>query len=370
MKNFYPLMFLFIARLTWAEEYCVDNTQDLLNALSVVNGVNEPSHIKLVQGDYHPIHNGQGSFGVVWLHNTPHHLEISGGWLLHNGQCTEDLSVANPMDTRLLGDQTVRGFDVEVGSEPLNLTLRNLSIMGGTSPPPAIAGYFTYGAGLKIQRPGQDHFVGNVVLDRLFFSENHGYNASALFVDGASHLLVRNSVFYHNRNYQNHSIIIHTPDDARTYFVNNFVHGNYRLNANDPSSAASFATQGNGQVFIANSGFYINDVEDLHLAGDGLGAHWLVHNHYLNLAGIAPVIEVNNLNDSVIYMSNDYIPYIHSPYINAGTTPDPNLQHLFEHQWDPGELDFWGEVRNHGGGIDVGASEHRLDLVFKAAFEN
>ncbi len=369
MKPFITTALLLIAGLVRAADICVSTPEGFQQALNLAASNQEANHIMLVQEEYRATQSGT-NFGFKWYHSSADPLVISGGWLLENNQCVEPSEPAEPRDTVINGGAFDRGFEVLVGAQDINLTLTNLFIKFGSSPPP-IVGYLTRGAGIKIANINATPFGGVVVLDRLLLQDNYGVNAAALYVSGAEHLVVRNSAFFRNRASHYGGLLIEVPATGRLYFVNNTFRGNQTINTDpNPHVAAEFSGVLGSEILIANNIFWGNDyMLDVLLTGSDDAEIWLLNNHFNYLEGLVPDVDSDNFHNPVIEISNDYIPHIGSSYINAAFMPDPGQAGQFIHDWSPGHLDFMGQPRIHGGGLDISAGEESVLLVFKADFD-
>ena len=353
-----------------AADFCIDTSEGFQLALDVASSNQESNHIMLVQGLYRATESGVPNTGFKWFHSDVQPLVISGGWLKIQDQCVAPDVPVDPRETVINGGFFDRGFEVVVGQQEINLTITNLEIRFGSSPPP-INGFLTRGAGMKIASASQSQFAGSILLDRILLQDNNGVNAAALYVEGAEHVVVRNSVFLSNRPSHYGTSLITVPDGGRAYFVNNVFRGNHVLNlVNDPHAAAEFHAEPNSQTLIANNLFWANDnFSDVLLTGDAFAERWLVNNLVFYVNGVRPTVDVGNFASQVIEISNDWIPHVDSEYINAAFSPDPNLTHLFEHAWQPGPMDIMGNIRVYGGGLDIGPGEETELLVFKNNFD-
>ncbi len=371
---FFPCLILLAGLLLSSEvntaDYCVTNGLSFQQALNDAATNAESNHIKLVQGTFFATDSGVNNTGFKWYHNNAQPLVISGGWEMENGQCEAPLIVADPTTTIIHGGLFDRGFEVFVGAAAIDLTLTNLYIKFGSSPPPII-GYLTSGAGIKIASESNDQFFGKVLIDRVMFEDNFGINASALYINGAEHLVIRNSVFHKNRPSHYGTALIHVPDGGRAYFVNNVSRGNNILNqVDDPHAAIEFLSSPNSQVMVANNIFWANSGQlDILFSGDQTAERWLVKNMIYYLDGELPTVDQDNFIIQVLTIGNDWIPYVDSIFVNTAFHPEPNLTHLFEHDWQPGPVDLKGQPRVYGGGLDIGAAEHTSRLVFKSGFD-
>lgn len=370
MKSFVTFGLLLIAGYSQAADFCVDTGLSLQQALDNAASNQEANHIKLVQGQFNAIDTGVNNTGFKFHHESADALIISGGWLKQSGQCVAPPVPAEPRDTVINGNAFDRAFEVFVGAAPLNFTFTNVTLKFGTSPPP-IVGFLTRGAGLKIASSIQAQYGGMVLLDRLFLQDNHGVNSAALYVTGAEHVVVRNSAFFRNRASHYGGLLIEVPTGGRLYFVNNTYRGNQTTHS-DPDAAgeAEFSGAVGSQMLVGNSIFWGNDgLLDLAFTGAEDADVYLLNNHFNHLDGWLPDVEQDNMYQSVIEISNDYIPFIGSPYINAAFMPDQSQAGQFIHDWSPGSLDFMGQPRINGGGLDISAGEENLFLVFQADFE-
>ncbi|MEZ5472818.1 MAG: hypothetical protein R3E90_13690 [Marinicella sp.] len=370
MKSFVIMGLLLTAGLTQAADFCVDSGLAFQQALDTAALNQQANHIQLVQGQFNAVDSGVNNTGFKFHHSSADPLIISGGWLLQNGLCVVPTVPAEPRDTVINGNAFDRAFEVFVGAAPLNFTFTNVYLKFGSSPPP-IVGHLTRGAGLKIASTIQAQYAGTVVLDRLYLQDNHGVNSAALYVSGAEHVLVRNSAFFRNRASHYGGLLIEVPSGGRLYFVNNTYRGNQTTNSDlDAAGEAEFWGEAGSQLLVANNIFWGNDgLLDLAFTGSVDADVWLLNNHFNHLDGWLPDVDQNNMYQSIIDINNDYIPFIDSPYINAGFLPDPNQAGQFIHDWSPGSLDFMGQNRINGGGLDISAGEENIVLVFQADFD-
>lgn len=352
------LVLLHISCSLKAGEFCVNDTFELRSALTIADNNNAHDVIKIAEGNY--ITNG-----VAFSYNDLNgkDLEISGGWSpVLNNPCGQQLG-GNPYGTILDGDNSSNILNIETKSVA-NVVVSGIAFINGLDAT-------GFGAGLKIMNnsatASEQFFIENNV-----FINNESVWASALYLNGADEVIVRNNLFFSN---------IVTDGNVTTIFMNNgyglyFTNNTMILNnaENESGSGIHLSVNGTSQALVANNVLKDNLTFNIYLGGNG--NIYLKNNDLGSLGGPNnPLENVGNINLPPRFESGlfNFFPSAISPLVNAGVKPCSICPFPvpFDESWGLGATDLMGYVRNQNGGVDIGAIEsiHVPDLIFWGIFE-
>lgn len=345
-----------------AAEFCVTNSLELQNALELAANNAQNNHIQLVSGYYPTEFNGLPDQGFKYISASSSALEISGGWRLSNNgaNCYQTRVVASAYETLLAGGGADQVLSIAAGNSDAPITVSNLSITDG----------FPYDVnnhtgGLWIRGHLSTGMADDVLLDRLVFINNKGSYSSALLIESAGRVDVRNSLFLSNTAGFNDTVAVKTISSQTTYFTNNTVVSNHTL---DPEgrSGVLLRNYGSGGSLAANNIFWNNTKWDV--VFDGIATnHHLIYNILESSIGNQGTTVANSNEDPLF--NHDFTLSHLSPAIDAGIAPpesQPNPP--IELDWTIGDKDMLGHGRNQGQNVDLGAMENP-DTLFFNGFE-
>ncbi len=340
-----------------AAEFCISSASALRTALATAESNNEDDVIKIRAGFFTT--NGS-TFSYDAVGNWD--LEISGGWApIINNSCG-----IQPGSVTILDGQTVvRVMEITVSGDA-NVTVSDLTFVNG------LANFF--GAGLEINRVGDNLGSGAVTVERSVFLNNESVSASsALHIRGSRVTEVQNNLFAANRTGGLHTVTIGQIDAYGIYFINNTVISNVAesklvAGAGGDVAGVYLLASGTSKILVANNVLLDNGVQDLLVSGES--DFYFIHNNVGVTNGMAPVVSFGNFNLPPRFESGllDFTPTATSPLVNAGISPcfvcpiDPP----FDQTWQLGDVDLGGNDRVQNGRPDIGAYEspHIGDLIF------
>ncbi|WP_223787413.1 hypothetical protein [Marinicella meishanensis] len=372
MRNSLILVALLWPPLMQAASFCVNDSAELVDALSEANNNGQDDVIRIRNGDYLIVNNEP----FRWLNLEPHDLVISGGWEPFN-QFDCMIQSGTPYDTTLDGDDSAAVLYLQItGGDEANLVVENLTISNGRTTA------VNESAGLRILNQGNPN-ASEVLIDQVLFLGNDGVNGAGLYYLGTGQLTVRNSVFMFNNTDSGDGVanIAMSANAPGVYFINNTLINN---SSDDPSTAATNVSGlllnlnwDNGdtpEALLANNLFWYQSSNDFYVTFSG-GLTHLFHNNYENGGGL---IEASGRNRSVPPALSPFLlnftPEPGSPLIDAGLSmgdPIPNAS-AFINNWDHGSEDFDRGIitRIHNNQVDIGAVESDWDeLIFKSDFD-
>ena len=346
--------------ITTATEFCVSTPQELQTALWTAEGNGDDNHIKIVTGIYSTLDNGSLNQGFQYSNSGPEELIISGGWRQTSpgSNCFISRILATAYETVLTGAGVDRVLEIAAGNSSANVTVYNLSIQSGFP-----YSNFNHTGGLYIAGASTTDLVNDVVIERVVFIGNEANASSALRIESAGRVEVKNSLFRNNTVNNAYTASITSNSVETIYLTNNTVVNNESTNS---IGGIILWNAGSGGSVAANNIMWNNDVRDIVFSGISANHH-LLHNIVQDVTGNAG-IDIGN-SDVNPQLNTDFSLSHTSPAIDSGVSPLQNQPNPpIELDWFVGERDLLGYPREMGATVDKGAIEV-VDNIFTHGFE-
>jgi len=363
MKIFYLIVSVLLISITatvHSANFCVTTTTELQQALDVAGNNSETNTIKVAQGSY-----AAPTGGFKYLTLTSPALKISGGWSLSAGDPCAVQTSRSPFDTVLDG-QSIDRVLLIASSISNNMQISNLAFINGF-----VTGVNQDGGGVKISTITNSV---EIVFENNAFINNHAAIGSALWSEGSSKLVIRNSLFAANHSEQSSTVNLSQINGWGVYFTNNTVIENTTDgNTTFPVSGLRIYTIEPSNIFVANNVLWNNQSSDLWLGGTGI--KYLRNNDIGTNSGFPADEDSDNISLAPIFVPDSitYVPALGSPLTNNGLlAPQPiPIPTEFENDWALGDKDILGNPRVQDTGVDIGAFESSPppDLIFVDGFE-
>ena len=334
--------------------FCASNSGGLQIILDAIEDSGDAHEVRLVDGLYEV---PMGGFEVDLSNDTS--LNISGGWSEFFGNPCGQQITGNAFNTILDGMGTDPVFKI-TASDNSDITVSHLYFASGF-----VSGNNARGGGLRIT--GLEGFVGYVVVENNAFINNEAKFGGALSINRGFRVDVRNNLFSFNHTEFGAAVEIVT-DAFGVYFNNNTVFGNTTDDTDPDSAVGLFLSVIGSSGLVANNIFWDNDLHDLKVIG---GYSYFKFNNYESYFGSIDEVEMNTqqepeFEDGFV----GFIPVYNSPLVNGGTQPLSIAPIPFEHGWEVGTHDLYGNPRIQNAQIDIGAIESpHGDLIYFDGFE-
>ncbi|WP_395373907.1 right-handed parallel beta-helix repeat-containing protein [Marinicella sp. W31] len=354
-----------ITTISYAEEFCVTSSVELITALIIAEQNQEANTIRIKKGTYiAPIG------GFKYITDKDDDIEISGGWVsLLNDPCNFQLP-NSPAETFLDGNSENRVMDISIGAIDAVVSVSGIGFMNGYS---NVDG--DKAAGLRINA-SQLNSNSSITLENNSFVNNTSELSAGLELNtSAGLMIVRNNLFTLNHStaitdkYSPTTFIINPDNSQKLYFTNNTVVDNVG------GGTFIFQAQDSAKALIANNIFWKNGgVMDLELFGSGYD--FLRHNNIGIQTGSPADEQFGNVSEMPLFEagSMNFTPSVYSTAVGGGIRP-PDLHPIpipFELDWNIGTTDLEGNLRWQGFEIDMGAVEspHTVQQAESPIFEN
>jgi len=336
-----------------AATFCVSNTTELRNALSIAGSNNSFDTIRVTIGDYQT--NGTA---FSFYDDFGHGLEISGGWTqVTNLPCSAQLGTGL-YHTVLDADMSSAVMTMLL-TDAASISVSNLAFINGLS---------SDVAGLEIRKfDPDDVFTGTYTLEHNVFVNNEGNDTSALSLKGFDRLDVRNNLFLDNRSAFASVLSIEENLGAEIVVNNNTLVNN--------EGAVRVSLYGSAQLLVANNTMRSNYTWDLFVYS---GEDWYLYNNNIGdiFSSEDPLVNSRNFKLPNRFASgiDNFTPDTDSPLIDSGRTPCGLFCPFplpFANDWQLGSHDLEGVIRELGAAPDVGAfeSSHTQDIIFMHVFD-
>ena len=337
-----------------AAVFCASNSGGLQIILDAIEDSGDAHEVRLVDGLYEaPV----GGFEVDLTNDTS--IDISGGWSEFFGNpCGQQLT-GNAFNTVLDGMGTEQILHV-IARDNSDIKVSHLYFASGF-----VTGVTGRGGGLRIT--GLEGFVGYVVVENNAFINNSARFGGALNISRGFRVDVRNNLFAYNHTEVGAAVEI-VSGELGAYFNNNTVYGNTTDDTDPEWTAGLFLSVIDSSGLVANNIFWNNDLHDLKITG---GNSYFKFNDYESYVGNFDHVEMNiQVEPEFENGFVGYIPVYDSPLVNGGTQPLAITPTPFEHGWEVGSTDLYGNPRIQNTQIDIGATESpHGDLIFMDGFE-
>jgi len=349
------MVLLWSSSISYAEEFCVSDRYELMQALFIAQSNNQSDVIKIKPGDYLSPANGFRYDGE----SEDYDLSISGGWVDGIGvgsgtACASQLP--HVFITNINGENIHRILWVSIGVNS-KLSVKRLSFNKG------FLGLdhneLNRGAGLLVRTPPISE--ASILIENCTFTNNTAYTGAALYVgglgDGGKLQVVRNNIFTKNSAARGSAINLLQYNGSGIFFTNNTVVNNDSLQIASVAGLQISTTgspTNNSEAFIANNVIWGNKVGNM-ISDLGLGlsdtTRYLYNNDIGRMVDFGGTL-ISDGNVSIPpLLTNAYAPNRNSPLINKGTHP------IDAENWQLGTLDIYRNNRVRGGIVDIGAVE-------------
>lgn len=328
----------FIGQST-AATFCVRNTSELRNALSIAGSNNSFDTIKVSTGDHQT--NGT-AFSFYDEHG--HGLEISGGWTqITTTPCSAQLGTG--LYHTVLDADTSSAVMTMLLTDAASISISKLAFINGLS---------SDVAGLEIRKYDPDDvFTGTYTQEHNVFVNNEGTDTSALSLKGFDRLDVRNNLFLDNCSSFASVLKIEENLGAEMVVNNNTLVNN--------EGAIRVCLYGSSQLLVANNTMRSQYTWDLFVLS---GADWYLYNNNIGnfFSSEDPLVNSRNftLPNRFAPGIDNFTPDTDSPLIDSGRTPCGLFCPFplpFYSDWQLGSHALEGVIRELGAAPDVGAFE-------------
>ena len=343
-------LLLCVAPGAGAASFCVTTSAEFQSAYATARANNESNTIRLRTGTYATPSGGLGST-APYDYDSPGTLVIEGGWQpLEAIPC--GVQSSDPGASVIDGMQTNRGLRISVGSDGLDVTIRNLTFQGGRS---LAAVTNDRGAGLDLA--GSSTYVGDILIERCIFRDNAAsLLAGALNVSTSGVVNLRNNLFTGNTAPVAAAVLVLDIDGAVTIGSNTFTQ-NVATTSN--AQNAAMANDGSAVRVISNNILWHNTSGG---QTDVIGDQGIYLNNLIEtVTGAMQGGSAGNINaDPQFAGASDFRLMTHSPAMDAGdSAPFGGVT----------TQDLAGQARISGPAIDLGAYEADSDRIFRDGLE-
>ena len=355
---------LLVASLTHAATFCVNTTTELQDALQVAGSNGASDVIRIKTGTYtYTFPFAQTMF--VYDTDEDFDITLEGGWAGSGDACSRRFP--SPASTVLDGGGKkavlrMTGANTSAG----DITVERLTVRGGA--------INAQGGGMQLGGNfGSNGFNGSIVVERVYFDDNHALEGGGLYLRTNAGVRIRNSIFRANQCETNGcaadiGIFSLDTSEIRAVFSDNTIFGNSCSDEAAPACVTGgVVIDGLGlgpRTALLNNAFALNDGYDLEMAGSSQVD--LKYNN-INLLSGTPASEsgtLNFVNPGFVspILDDDFTLQAGSPMRNAGY--DGFLVGLPAYS----ATDFAGIPRVQEGRIDIGAHEFS-ERIFADGFD-